>query len=62
MQIQYTVYIIADEVDAVNQVEVPFPEIFGGVALFIDGDTYMREEAWIPQDSPINQLDTGIKK
>ena len=33
---QYSVYIIADEVDAANQVDVSFPETFGDVALFID--------------------------
>ena len=37
MQMQYSVYIIADEVDAANQVDVSFPETFGDVALFIDG-------------------------
>jgi len=36
MTLQYTAYIIKDEVDAAEQVDVSFPEEFGDVALFID--------------------------
>jgi len=36
MTLQYTAYVIKDEVDAAEQIDVPFPETFGDVALFID--------------------------